>query len=320
VLVFGTSVSGGFRGGWYKPSTAEWTALPTENAPVFDRFGAWARVGNRLLVVTSGKAKWLTDTAWIDAPVLGLPDYTASGSPGCVRLAASEKEVLIWGSELVEDAPVSKGAILDMESNAWRAVTPTDAPNSRCYMDIHALGGEFVVSGSDGTQSMFYPQGSGLWATMPEVGDSPTLLDTFMWGDQHAVVFRDTSHDWATRSLDATAIEWNVRKETYRYSMGWTNIGGKPVLFGGLHEEWSDEENSDQLVMIDDGMMTYSEEVGREPLVFPKSDLLGPRAKPIVAYVQPDQLFVWGGCVRFVNGQCAAYSDTGAVLKATLGR
>lgn len=180
-----------------------------------------------------------------------------------------------------------------------------------------------MLVGSDGSQASYYPQGSGLWSNLPALADdSPKLLDTFMWGDQHTAVYRSDSDDWTAASFNPVNANWVVRKPIYRYGMSSTNVGGSPVIFGGFHENWVTSDSSDgtELVMIGDGALIFSEERERRALVIPPTEWLGARVKSLMTYVQPGKLFVWGGCTQFVNEQCVNYSGTGAVLNAALGR
>lgn len=322
VLVFGIAVSGGFKGGWYKPGTNKWEPLATDGAPVLERYGVWTWVKDRLLVVTSGKAYWFKDNAWSAAPVTGIPNYGDEGSPGCIRMAATKNDVMIWGSKIIDDTPFSSGALLDLDGAAWRSVTPNGAPNQRCYPAVNALEtGEYVVVGTDGTHSVYYPQGTGLWADAPVFSnDSVTLLDTFMWGNQQAAIIRSEAGGWETHVLDQVAMGWQERREVDRYGMGVTNVRNHPLLFGGQQEKWSAETGADEKLLAADGMMVLSDDAAIHPLVFTPTDLLGARGKPLVAYVQPNKLFVWGGCVRYVGEQCATYDASGAVLNVNLGR
>jgi hypothetical protein len=303
ILVFGISKEGVFAGGWFSTQDDQWTPLPTEGAPRFEQFGVWGWTGSKLLVVTAGAAAWLDGDAWKAAPTEGLPAFSTGGVPGCIRMANTDDEFFIWGSRRLNDQYTSLGATLSPDANVWRPISAADAPDSECYLAITATDREFIVSGDDGSHHMYYLQGQGRWV---QADDLP-VVDAFAWHGSHVVV--SEMEGFNTHILNTMDGTWGDFSELARVQSGIANVGGGVAYFGGLDQTREATKDGRLVALGRDGWIDIQ-----------GSDILGPRMKPLVAFVSPASLFVWGGCSALDNGRCLDYTNTGAVLNANLGQ
>ena len=167
-------------GGRYNPSTDQWVATSTANAPEARGFHTAVWTGNEMIVWggydgtsywnSGGKYDPLTDT-WTTTNTTSAPAgrqlHTAvwSGS-----------EMIVWGGTGVS-GNVRTGGRYDPDTDSWTATTTIEAPSARSYHTAVWTGSDMVVWGGDqlstgGRYCGQYPTPS------PTPSPTPTLIVT----------------------------------------------------------------------------------------------------------------------------------------------
>jgi len=168
MVVFGGQNASGLLndGGLYDPTLNQWTALPAGQAPT-------ARSGATVLWTGSGVLVWGGDaaeggdaagavlrfdadgnpTAWDSLPA--LPGF--AGRSGHVASWDGQR-LIVWGGRSASQQLLADGAVLDLASGTWTAMTVLGAPSPRYKAHGAWTGEELIVFGG---QSSAGPLGAG---------------------------------------------------------------------------------------------------------------------------------------------------------------